>query len=1317
MKQRFTSTLAAMLLVALCFPVMAKDDFPSIDLTFTAVGDTSVVESVTVTNLSNTKVEPITISGTDILRLVSADVITPIESIEEAKGIAQPILTPNPSMGDGTLIFDAKEEGPVRVSIYNQGGMLLDAATLNVSKGRNTARIPSQGTGIFIVHIEGQGIKTSTRWICAGSKSFSGIALGGADQWADVVLPVKFEAPARQTRAAQVREQFLQFSEGDILRFDGRCGELRTIMHMSPRVSGSVCIDLFRCQDANGYNYPIVRSGNMLWMMEDLRPVAMPGITRTGMVSLWKSKVSTEPAVFVSQGRAYYNLQAARMALPEGWHLPSVDELRSYISRGLHTSVHEPYDGQPAFTAYEVADFMKDRSYNWGYLYSGPDSIHMQLRPNGYVDANGKVLQNGETGAWLLRNTIKHGHPATFEVSKEHHVFKFAVEHERDMGFTVRACCHAPTQYEAVLNKFFVGQDDGNQPMTMVSGPLGQYYTFGPERYSVFLDFTGPGHSKDSEGEGNLVMMPYFRNAILSKEDDSPDWKGKEWEYNYINDHETGLHLRKVTSQVNADGYEDVIYATWSRPFRVHYTDGNQYTDTPSVAGDGVVYIATIGDAAHDHAWQLNKKPLLDKDGNPYTWNLPKPWQVSNAPWIQEPAWGWILSDYMYQHYARAFNINTIQDLTGDGVDEIVMNVGNMMGVFDGVTFRCIHERNNFKDACTRFDVADVTGDGYEDIIVASSDARSYTWMYIYDKGNIDNDPIFYQRTQKKSWFCDIKVGHMSGNNMPEIAILMRGCTNNSNGTISSVDGHGFLQVLRMYRDNNEQLHSNEILLQQVNCFPTEPYFTGLSGNLNLVFGYFRGHQYNQDLIVGDGLWRWDENQEKPVYQFQMLPRVKSPYQVSNIEASLNTISADAIVAVQTRKDDKETLLYFEDHYPFCERTNHRSYTRLCERWLADDGKTVKSNDKLYSTIFKNYCNKQTIRTLNTNTKEEGLVLPVICKFADRDMTKYFEFVGHEQSLSEPIIYAVVAAAPYYAGAGYDGANTTWGKTESTSSSELKSDTWGGSVIVGYEYEFSMPFFSSVNAGVEFTAKVGASYSAATGEETVVSYGNSFYSGAEHQVLMKARLYNTYIYRILSSGNPDDLGMTFQVSMPGTSSYINLSLSDYVKLMGNSWDVARPQDVLTSTPGDPWSYPSSYNGFPYAIKNNDDFPFLRGRINGSEESQNAGTGLGAGSTRSISLENYVSETKTVEFNVETELVGKVNGVKAGVGVSYGNSKETTRTIGSELSVEGTVPTVPSLEYPQFYWNLVWYYVRECGNIYPVVNYIVSDKTKPDGYNY
>ena len=140
MEQRLHKSLrlAATLLVALSASTVWGYSFP-IDITFAGRGEATKVDKVTVTNLTQPGLAPVTLNGTDILRLVDPNDPDAIESTEELQVISEPILTPNPSFGDGTLIFDAKSDGPVRVSVYTTGGMLLDAATLNVSKGRNTA--------------------------------------------------------------------------------------------------------------------------------------------------------------------------------------------------------------------------------------------------------------------------------------------------------------------------------------------------------------------------------------------------------------------------------------------------------------------------------------------------------------------------------------------------------------------------------------------------------------------------------------------------------------------------------------------------------------------------------------------------------------------------------------------------------------------------------------------------------------------------------------------------------------------------------------------------------------------------------------------------------------------------------------------------------------------------------------------------------------------------------------------------------------------------------------------------------------------------
>ena len=337
---------------------------------------------------------------------------------------------------------------------------------------------------------------------------------------------------------------------------------------------------------------------------------------------------------------------------------------------------------------------------------------------------------------------------------------------------------------------------------------------------------------------------------------------------------------------------------------------------------------------------------------------------------------------------------------------------------------------------------------------------------------------------------------------------------------------------------------------------------------------------------------------------------------------------------------------------------------------------------------------------------------PVICKFADRDQAKRFKFVSYDVAFSEPRIYAAIAAAPYYEDLGSDNASTTWGKNASTSDSKLKSDTWGGSIIMGYEHSYSAPFLSSMNAGVEFTAKVSASATVATEHQDEITYGQRYNTTYAHGVVMQAKPYDVYTYEIIGTNDPDEMGTTFQVSMPRERVFVGLGLADYVRLMADQKGVAKPQLHLTSTPGKPFTYPENYDYVPYIIRNNDDYPFMKAhQLGGDETLELLGTG-GSIATRSIEIESTTTHTNSVEIGVETELVGTLMGIKAGVGFNYNHTHESSHSIGEGSSVEGSVAGLPTgtdlSQYPRFKWNLVWYYVKDGnGEIYPVVNYIVT----------
>ena len=326
-----------------------------IDITFASRGDASKVDKVTVTNLTHPEVAAVTLNGTDILRLFDPNTSDAIKGIEESTAITQPILTPNPATTDGTLIFDAPMAGYVRISIYTTNGSQIETASLHVVKGRNTVLIPAQEPGIYLVNINGSGMKSTARWICGGTKSGSRITLGGAAQWSNFALPTKSTSASywreldtrAETRSNVVR---MHYYEGDILRFEGKSGKMTTIMHLSPTNSFDCYFDFFRCQDKNGYNYPILRSGEMLWMLEDLRPQNLTGVLQTSDAAIWKNVTANSPAQFLANGKAYYNIQAAREALPEGWRMPSIDEVYAYVKE---------LKANPSV----LGDFLKDRDY------------------------------------------------------------------------------------------------------------------------------------------------------------------------------------------------------------------------------------------------------------------------------------------------------------------------------------------------------------------------------------------------------------------------------------------------------------------------------------------------------------------------------------------------------------------------------------------------------------------------------------------------------------------------------------------------------------------------------------------------------------------------------------------------------------------------------------------------------------------------------------------------------------------------------------------------------------------------------------------
>ena len=95
---------------------------------------------------------------------------------------------------------------------------------------------------------------------------------------------------------------------------------MRTITMNSPRSSHPIYFDFFRCEDADGYNYTIVRVGDQLWMAEDLHAKdGLDGVGRVAKLEDWNVASSGSPARMYVHGDndVYYTALTRRGGLPD----------------------------------------------------------------------------------------------------------------------------------------------------------------------------------------------------------------------------------------------------------------------------------------------------------------------------------------------------------------------------------------------------------------------------------------------------------------------------------------------------------------------------------------------------------------------------------------------------------------------------------------------------------------------------------------------------------------------------------------------------------------------------------------------------------------------------------------------------------------------------------------------------------------------------------------------------------------------------------------------------------------------------------------
>ncbi|MBQ9169252.1 MAG: T9SS type A sorting domain-containing protein [Bacteroidaceae bacterium] len=1329
---------AAMLLALLCLPVMAQEELSYIDLTFAGRGESTTVESVTVTNLSRSDVAPVTLSGTDILRLADAETITPVERIAESIGIVQPILTPNPAMGDGTLIFDAKQEGPVRVGIYSTNGMLMESAVLDVQKGRNTARIPGQAPGIYIIKVEGQGLSASTRWICGGSKSFSGIALGGANQW-NKPLPIKLQLPSKVENSLPLREGWegssnvvcMDFNEGDILRFEGKSGQMRTIVVNAPERSHSISFYFYPCKDVSGNTYPIVEAGGLLWMAEDLH--AMQGLDGVSVfyddeAADWKSAVqnreSTSMAMVMGDGDddIYYTYSAARKALPEGWSLPTLSELDEVVRNlGGYAVV-----GDKMKRAGDRQSFREKRT-------ALPDSLQLRISPKGFVGEDGN-LTDTNTGI-ILTETREKSKALFMKIVNGSLAGTITADGLPNYAAVhIRGVRPAPSAYTEMISKLCesapqstrrkanTDEEAQTNPFTgevnpYTGTPYGAYYTVDNSMKWMFADIKGQRYAYDQNYANENHGIYRYDDTQFAQMAPADSWE-KDDAGKFLNI----TRLKKMCAQKLADGTYHTLKVTFDQSVRDPEVDnawkdkGAQWLARDIENRPGSLILQEYGN--QEQGFALQRTITL-----PGTYSMVEVYG-SEKQYSGDAA---VYEDYsLNEFYMKRLNL-LAADFNQDGTDDVVVGFCGKWMVLDGTDYTTVLAQRTFPTDCVRACVGDLDENGYADLGFIYQHNNQISVRVLMDDvskmDDIQNPDINAAATYAAtlpvakdgiSSFLDIKFGDIAntGNSVLCLAVPF---AESLKSTFYVLDRGAGSMLNQTYKLDEQSAHVKRVS-QGSSRVDTYNY-----PNSTLAVVHTRGLGERPDVLLHNGLYRLgDDNQFVPV----RIEGVKDNQVIDAVIPSdcvgVGRFSADL-------PDGYEQLAYLGNYRsgigttsnPFLVVWAPFMQSSVCANMLTPE----PSNGTMKRTAGAAKSSDDVGARYRTSIPEIlrcPAYFPAFCatSYSDLNVRRY-KFESCQATMSEPRIKFALAAAPYWAkvpqgyakaGEDYDygdvGPTTEWAKWTSTTSGSENSNSTSASVIFGYEYEAKVSVFGMEigKYGFDFETNLNWDWENSVAKTDTWTYESGCTAGRDNKVGLTMTPVWLYTYRCVDSTDPDEVGTTLVCGVPTYPRDLELSEADYMLLRGDRKDIPDLTDVFKNEPGNPLSYMSN----PSQVKST-------GGILWSNNDQNVYSTTGSDGSKFLSIEvsDETANTTKNTFGFDMKLVGFAGAfghtVKAGFGAGYSHSWSTIYNTGSGTRVTGSVPLPKKLgDVPMFDWNMCRYTVKVGGQEFPVVNYIVKN---------
>jgi len=287
------------------------------NLSFTATGASTSIQSIIVQNLTQGRTVTVPEGGSLILTNVTA--VNEMEAYDESLKVY-----PNPIQQKSTVSFYSWQGGNTQINIFGLDGRNIKGIIKNLSVGFNRFQL-SLPKGAFTIQINENGILHTAK-VISQTNNKAEIEFIGSEN--------THNNTAQKVKSAIVP---MDYKNGDLLLFKAASGNYFSILSDIISSSKTINFNFVECKDADGNYYPVVTIGTQMWMAENLKTsryrnnVAITnktsdinwGTLTTAGYSDYSTTVNK-----TTYGKLYnwYALNDNRNIAPPGWHVPTDSE-------------------------------------------------------------------------------------------------------------------------------------------------------------------------------------------------------------------------------------------------------------------------------------------------------------------------------------------------------------------------------------------------------------------------------------------------------------------------------------------------------------------------------------------------------------------------------------------------------------------------------------------------------------------------------------------------------------------------------------------------------------------------------------------------------------------------------------------------------------------------------------------------------------------------------------------------------------------------------------------------------------------------------